>query len=291
MLAIDLKRGVESTLERVFKQSGNEFGKLKFIWSGRSAAISSTNNGNVVDATVFFPAIDESKPVGLPLYNELIAYAIHELGHAWFTDTKVWNDEAAGKSFLFSLINGLEDPRIEQKVIDSGYAPNSKALFNSLLASVLAEGGYVQPDDFCNIPFVLAVEGRRLNGYQIAYESILPASPWQADLTWALHAAQSAKDTAEIVKIAVELDKRLNNQQQEQQQQQQDGQDDQDGQAGSEQSDKPDGKRSGKGIQREVEPSSHIADKINSTVGCVDELLERPSVRPPVDVDIIWSST
>ena len=41
MLGIDIKRGVASTLERVFTNSGNEFDKLEILWGGKTAGISS----------------------------------------------------------------------------------------------------------------------------------------------------------------------------------------------------------------------------------------------------------
>ena len=143
-------------------------------------------------------------------FNNLIGYAIHELGHAWFTSNEPW-DKARNDygQFVGNLINGLEDPRIEHKVIESGYAPNAKALFEELLNSILKKNGYVDADDLKNVPFLLAVEGRRLNGYHIDAPCITDDAPWSADLHWALSEAQLAKDTKRIADIAIELFKRL----------------------------------------------------------------------------------
>jgi hypothetical protein len=222
MLALDAKRGVEATLERVFKNTGGRFNTLKITWTGRTAGV--VHKGG--DVSVMFPGIDETKEVDKGLFNQLIGYALHELGHVWFTTNKSW-DEARDQhgAYVSALINGLEDPRIEQRVIDSGHAPNSRALFEHLLNQVLIKDGYVEPDDFKNIPFLLAVEGRRLNGYSICFPSIVNKSPYAKHLRWALKAAQSAKDTPRIVRIAIELYKRLNEQRdQEKQQQQEQGQ-------------------------------------------------------------------
>ena len=120
---------------------------------------------------------------------------------------------------MSNLINGLEDPRIERKVIESGRAPNSRALFENLLNSVLAKDGYVKPDDKQNIPFLLAVEGRRLNGYNISHASIIDDSPWAKHLHWALKKARVAPDTSTIAKIAIELFKRIREQEQSKQEQ------------------------------------------------------------------------
>lgn len=211
MLAIHAKRGVESTLERIFKNTGRKFDRLAFLWSGTTAGISFEHFGtDCLRAKIIFPAINELAHVSRERFNNLIGYAVHELGHAWFTDNKPWDiAKREHGGFVSNLINGLEDPRIERKVIESGYAPNSKALFEDLVNSVLSKDGYVDADDVKNVPFLLAVEGRRLNGYAINVPSIVDDAPWSADLHWALAQAQSAINTQQIVDIALELYKRL----------------------------------------------------------------------------------
>jgi hypothetical protein len=213
MLGVNVKRGVATTLERVFNASGNQFDKLDVLWTGRTAGIIFERNFGSCTAKVIFPSIDETSQIPEHTFNNLIGYALHELGHAWFTDNKAW-DKARDKhgKFVSNLINGLEDPRIERKVIESGRAPNSRALFENLLNSILSKEGYVKPDDKQNIPFLLAVEGRRLNGYSITHASIVDDSPWAKHLHWALKKAQIAPDTATIAKIAIELFKRIREQ-------------------------------------------------------------------------------
>ena len=217
MLGINVKRGVASTLERVFNASGNRFDKLEILWSGKTAGIihRRSSTSGVVNAKVLFPALDETKFVPKETFNNLIGYALHELGHAWYTDNESW-DKARDKhgSFVSNLINGLEDPRIERLVIESGRAPNARVLFENLVNSILKRDGYVKPDDKKNIPFLLAVEGRRLNGYAIIEPSIVDASPWATHIRWALRKAQTATNTKAIVKIAVELFKRIREQEQ-----------------------------------------------------------------------------
>ena len=210
MLAINAKRGVESTVERVFNNAGNRFDRLEFVWSGNTAGIIFERDRDHVSAKILFPAINEASDIPRSKFNNLIGYALHELGHAWFTDNDPWDDarrEHGG--FVANLINGLEDPRIELKVIESGYAPNSRALFEDLTNSVLAKNGYVQADDLKNVPFLLAVEGRRLNGYHINVPSIIDDAPWASDLHWALGEARVATNTQRIAEIAIELYKRL----------------------------------------------------------------------------------
>jgi hypothetical protein len=226
MLGVNVKRGVATTLERVFNASGERMGELEVLWSGKTAGIIFDRRNGRTDAKVIFPAIDEKSDVPHTTFNNLIGYALHELGHAWYTDNKPWDRARAEHgAFVGALINGLEDPRIERCVIESGRAPNARALFENLLNSILTKDGYIEPDDKKNIPFLLAVEGRRMNGYAVCVDSIVEASPWKKDIKWALKRAHKATDTASIVKIAVELFKRLSEKEEEQGQ----GDDGQDG--------------------------------------------------------------
>jgi hypothetical protein len=208
---MDVKRGITATCERVFIASGNRFENLKVLWGGKTACINySKDREGAVTATIVLPNIDESVHVPQTQFNNSIGFVLHELGHAWFTDNDPWDDarrEHGG--FVANLINGLEDPRIELKVIQSGYAPNSRALFEDLTNSVLAKHGYVQADDLKNVPFLLAVEGRRLNGYHINVPSVIDDAPWASDLHWALGEARVATNTQRIAEIAIELYKRL----------------------------------------------------------------------------------
>jgi hypothetical protein len=213
MLGIDIKRGVASTLERVFASSGNQFDKLEILWGGTTAGISFKREDGKLDAKVIFPNIDETKHVSHDTFNNLIGYALHELGHAWYTENAPWDrSRRIYGDYIGKLINGLEDPRIEQCVIDSGHAPNARVLFETLTASILERDGYVQPDDKRNIPFLLAIEGRRLNGYDIPVASVVDASPWAKHIRVALRKAHTACSTEQIAKIAIELYKKIREQ-------------------------------------------------------------------------------
>ena len=308
MLGIEIKRGVEATLERVFHATGNHFDKLTVVWNGKTAGVSAKKVGKGVDANVIFPSIDETKAVDKKLFNKLIGYALHELGHVWFTTNQPWED-ARDKhgSFVSSLINGLEDPRIERCVYESNYAPNARALFENLTNAVLEKDGYVEPDDFKNIPFMLAIEGRRLNGYSITHPSIVEQSPYAEHLSWALKSAHKARSTAKIVEIAIELNNRLQQQAEKPQDKPQDQPNDPPQPGGnpgdpsdgdpSGQGDKPaddpadDGKKSKKsanGKGREVEPTEFINDELSQHKAECDDRRERPHVGKPVFTDVYF---
>lgn len=207
MRGIDVKRGVSATMERVVESAGGRFGTLDIVWQGTTAGITFFHHEGKIHATVVFPDFDELKDVDKATFNNLIGFALHEgLGHAMYTDNKPWDDARFNHGkFVSMLINGLEDPRIEQKAIDSGYAPNAKMLFEDLLNAMLERDGYGNPTDIKNIPFMLAVEGRRLNGYRVSVPCIVDQYPFASAIWTALHAARDASDTAGVVKAALAL--------------------------------------------------------------------------------------
>lgn len=211
MIGLEVKRGVAATMERVTANAGVLFESLQVVWTGTGAGISFERFDGRVSATVILPAIDDLKSVSKETFHNLIAFALHEgLGHAVFTDNHSW-DQAREKygAFMHNLINGLEDPRIEQCAIDSGFAPNAKQLFENLLNSMLERDGYPEADDIRNIPFLLAVEGRRLNGYQVNCSCVIDQSPFANDLWLALNEARAATSTSGVVKAAIKLFNKL----------------------------------------------------------------------------------
>jgi hypothetical protein len=294
MLGFKLKRGVEASVERIFNSTGRRFDQLSFGWSGKTAAVMfNTNLDGGTTAKIIFPNIDDNLDIPEATHHDLVGFAVHELGHVWFTENYSW-DRAREEhgAFVGSLINGLEDPRIEQCVIDSGYAPNARVLFNHVVHSVLLKNGYVEGDDFKNIPFMLAIEGRRLRGYDIPFPSVLPSSPWREDLEWALH--QPARDTADIVETAIVLNRRLRLKKDKPQDQDQDGQQGQPGEDGQPGQDgeqgkqgkqgkdgKPKGKPKGKGEPKPVELGDALSEQLSDKV---PEGLSRVAVASRISV-------
>jgi len=287
MLGFKLKRGVEASVERIFNSTGRRFDQLSFGWSGKTAAVMFNTNLNWgTTAKIIFPNIDDNLDIPEATHHDLVGFAVHELGHVWFTENGPW-DRARQEhgAFLGSLINGLEDPRIEQCVIDSGYAPNARVLFNHVVHSVLLKNGYVEGDDFKNIPFMLAIEGRRLRGYDIPFPSVLPSSPWREDLEWALH--QPARDTADIVETAIVLNRRLRLKKDQPQDQPQDGQggqpgeDGQPGQEGKQGKPGKKGKPKGKGEPKPVELGDALSEQLSDKV---PEGLSRVAVASRISV-------
>ncbi len=175
-----------------------QLGGYPIDWQGQFAA--------VVGSQIVLPAMDDDLDYPELKYHQMLGYGLHELGHLRYTDHDPWDWAVHNHGrFLGGLINGLEDVRIEQSMIRSGV---DQALFEAAINAALEEG-YVDADDRHNICFVLAVEGRRLNGYRLACQSILDESPWASPIWSALKTIRNARSTAEVATIALRLHRKL----------------------------------------------------------------------------------
>jgi len=180
------------------QEVSKQLGGYPIDWHGQSAA--------VVGSQIVLPAIVDDLDYPEVKYHQMLGYGLHELGHLIYTDHDPWDWAVQNHDrYLGGLINGLEDVRIEQLMIRSGV---DQALFEAATNGVLKDG-YVKPDDRQNICFVLAVEGRRLNGYRLDCKSILDESPWASPIWWALKKVKDARSTGEVASIALRLHRRL----------------------------------------------------------------------------------
>ena len=198
------KSALTALIEKVWLASGNKINRLEVKFAGKQAGIRFERTARTLSATVILPAIDETSEVAQGFFNDLIGYVLHELGHAWFTDNAPWDDAVRehGK-VLGGIVNALEDCREEQAVIRSGYADNARALFVQLANNVFGEG--FDNTMIENVAAVIAVEGRRLNGYELIVPDVFAGCPWAEEIADALSDSRLAKNTADIVKVAVEL--------------------------------------------------------------------------------------
>jgi hypothetical protein len=259
------KSAMTALIEKVWLASGNKISRLEVKFAGKQAGIRFERTARTLSATVILPAIDETSEVSQGFFNDLIAYVLHELGHAWFTDNEPWDDAVRehGK-VLGGIVNALEDCREEQAVIRSGYADNARALFVQLANNVFGEG--FDNTMIENVAAVIAVEGRRLNGYELIVPDVFAGCPWAEEIADALSDARHAKNTADVVKIAVELWLKIKTDEE--------GEDGEEGEEGEE-GDEPDkskegkdkkddeagGKGSGKGSVKNLEASDLIVEQ------------------------------
>lgn len=198
------KSALTAMLEKVWLASGNSISRLDVKFAGKSAGIRFERTARSLSATVILPAIDESGEVTQAFFMDVIGYVLHELGHAWFTDNEPW-DAAVRKhgKVLGGIVNALEDCREEMAVIRSGYADNARALFVQLANNVFKDGFDNTMTE--NVAAVIAVEGRRLNGYELIVPDLFSGCPWAEEIADALSDLPSCANTADVVKVAVEL--------------------------------------------------------------------------------------
>ncbi len=198
------KAELTALFKEVWRSSGNKIKRLDVRFAGQGAGIRFRRRRRKLSATVLLPALDNTEDVPQDLFDDLTGYALHELGHAWFTDNDPWDDAVReyGK-VLGSIINGIEDCRVELAVIRSGYADNARARFVQLCNNVFADG--FDNTMIENVAAVIAIEGRRLNGYELLVPDLFSSSPWRVEIGEALRDMPSCKSTADVVKVAVEL--------------------------------------------------------------------------------------
>lgn len=188
----------------LWRSSGNKIKRLDVRFAGEGAGIRCTRRRRNLSATVILPAIDDKAEVSNELFNKMTGYVVHELGHAWFTDNEPWDEaKSLHGDILGDIINGLEDARTELQVIRSGYADNARQLLTQLTNNVFEEPFEV----YClvNVGAVCAIEGRRLNGYELTVPDLFLDNPWWNEIDEALADLQHCTNTADVVKVAVEL--------------------------------------------------------------------------------------
>jgi hypothetical protein len=198
------KAELTALFKEVWRSSGNKIKRLDVRFSGQGAGIRFRRRRRKLSATVLLPALNNTDDVSQELFNDLTGYVLHEVGHALFTDNDPWDDAARehGK-VLGGIINGMEDSRIEMELIRSGYAANARARFVQLANNYYQDGFDI--DMVENVSAVLAVEGRRWNGYELAVPDLLSGNQWGPEIVRALRDSQSCECTADVVKVAIEL--------------------------------------------------------------------------------------
>jgi hypothetical protein len=78
-------------------------------------------------------------------------------------------------------------------------------LFNALINSMIVKNGYPKELTKQSLPFILCIEGRRLNDYTISAPDLVSTSIYAHEINRALQLAKNAKSTREVVTIAENL--------------------------------------------------------------------------------------
>lgn len=210
MKGIDAKRGIAATLERIWAIAKKDPKRLTIMFGGRGARCSFEGEGRYMQANVQLPALDDVGEVSQAHFNDIIGFVLHEFGHTQYTKNEPWDAAVAERPELkdsklpFWFVNAVEDVRIEGLVIQSGLAGNAKALFEGLVDGQDITG--MKFDIPENVPYVLAVEGRRLNNdYALTTRDLLAECPWADNVRCSLVNLKHARSTADSVRIALDL--------------------------------------------------------------------------------------
>jgi hypothetical protein len=83
-----------------------------------TAALERTNIGGTVVWKIFMPAMAMDARLNRAEADTIMAFVTHELGHALFTDYRAWGQ--AVTAGLHTMVNGLEDYRVERKLCAIG---------------------------------------------------------------------------------------------------------------------------------------------------------------------------
>lgn len=198
------KAELTALFAEVWRSSGNKIKRLDVRFTGQGSGIRFNRRRRKLSATVLLPALNNTEDVPQELFNDLTGYVLHEVGHALFTDSDPWDDAAREHGrVLGGIINGMEDSRIEMEVIRSGYADNAHTRFVQLANNTFQAGFDI--DMVENVSAVLAVEGRRWNGYELTVPDLLSDNQWGPEIVRALRDSRSCECTADVVKVAIEL--------------------------------------------------------------------------------------
>ena len=199
---------MERNLGAVLKLAGVD-ATVKASMSGNattaSVLLERDSNGRV-EAVVTFPVVALDRRLTRAECDRWVGYFIHEICHVLYTDPQVWAGAVA--EGLGHLVNGLEDVRIERRLVQSALVGNARARLTELLAWAVGETpANYDPNDPRRLPWTLAMIGRvRLCGYALpgvaSHEAKLsPAMRKTIDRVMRdLDRARSTQDVLEIAR-------------------------------------------------------------------------------------------
>lgn len=205
MKGIETKRAVTTTLEKIWQASGRQPADMTIIFAGKTAILTRERKRGRDIIKINMPAIDETGDIDNSLFSNLIGFSLHELAFAWFDPDLDLQMASAGDKSVYAYACALQDVRVEQELIESGYAGNARALLENLLNSTLAGQPALDNTYKKNVPAIISIEGKRGNGYTLTRPDTLSGSPWEKAIAKALKALTVAKTTKTVLMIAQAL--------------------------------------------------------------------------------------
>jgi hypothetical protein len=203
----EVKQAVTVTLQKTWAAARVKINLdeliVRFAGTGACMTKQAGHRGGL-KVMVSLPDIADNAALSDSQVDEIVAMALHELGHAFFTDAGVWDKAVqryAGDPLLHRCINAFEDVRMERAVIDSGYAAGSARLFPVLLQSLTAGCNKETFKHATNVAFAVCVDGRQ---YGTSVSHLIPAT-WADIVAQGVMRCAAQADTAAAVQNGIWL--------------------------------------------------------------------------------------
>lgn len=159
-----IKAAVETTLRKTWANFGHEQINFSIRFAGHGACMSKLHNA----VSVTLPDFKDDHLYSDEHADKIVAMALHELGHALFTDQDAWDKcvrDEKSDPLLHRCINAFEDVREEREIIKSGNALGSERLLRTLLQVMTKDCTAETFDNIENVPFAVCIDGR---GYGVS---------------------------------------------------------------------------------------------------------------------------
>jgi hypothetical protein len=203
----DLTRGCLQTAEKLYRAAtGDTSGRWQLELGGQTAGIYFKDQSWRLQ----LPALPLDARLTPQERDHWAGYTIHETGHACFTRFDVWNK--AVSEGLQDLVNGLEDVRIERKLIDMGVAANARALLEGLTDFMVRKSvnnGF-DPHNPAreHLSFALALYGRiNVNGYDVPSAPAVNAKTARG-WAWIWRELETCQSTLDVLRLARKIRKK-----------------------------------------------------------------------------------
>ena len=225
-----MKQAIATVLAKTWiaAKVSESLGDLKVTFAGHGAYMTKVANKSALSLRVVLPDLDDHRGYGDQEVDRVVAMALHELAHGFFTDDFAWDrvlDEnypinnlsynSAKRHRLHRCINAIEDVRIERRLIDSGYAAGSGSLLPVLLQHMCKTADVGTFKLIENVPFAVCIEGR---GYGVSVSHLL--TKWVDLIDEFSIRSRSTRSTEEAASLGLELFMRLEQKEKEQKQEQ-----------------------------------------------------------------------
>lgn len=208
----DALSAMEQAVSGIIAIAGRKPGDIRAIpdsITGTASVTHYTGMDGSLSCEVHFPIATHDARLSSQEVDRWTGYFLHEVCHVLYTDDSAW--KAAVNEGLHKIVNGLEDVRIERKLINAGISDNARDVLTGLMmwAESKVTPDY-DPNDWRQVPWTLAYLGRwKVNQYPLAKAAGYYARLADPAIIAAIDEVARAKSTGDCLEIARRLQKAL----------------------------------------------------------------------------------